>query len=194
VENGQVEFYVNGEKVNTSGSGSSFGELALMYNSPRAATVVAATDCNLWCLDRLTFRKILLGGSFKKRLMYDEFLKNLPLLSKLSTYDRAKLADALNTEFYNKGDVIIKEGDIGENFYFIEYGSALVLKESVEKPLTTLTKGSYFGEIALLNDLPRQATVMANEDTKVVTLGKSGFQRLLGPCVDVLKTQDPTRK
>lgn len=194
VENGQVEFYVNGTKVSTSGAGSSFGELALMYNSPRAATVVASTDCGLWCLDRLTFRKILLGRSFKKRILYDEFLKKVPILSKLTTYDRAKLADALNTKFYSKGDVIIKEGDVGENFYFIEYGSALVLKKGHNDPLTTLQKGDYFGEVALLNDLPRQATVMANENTKVVTLGKSGFQRLLGPVVEVLKLHDPTRK
>ncbi|KAL6940579.1 hypothetical protein ACO0QE_004486 [Hanseniaspora vineae] len=194
VENGQVEFYVNGTKVSTSGAGSSFGELALMYNSPRAATVVASTDCELWCLDRLTFRKILLGRSFKKRILYDEFLKKVPILSTLTTYDRAKLADALNTEFYSKGDVIIKEGDVGENFYFIEYGSASVLKKGHEKPLTILQKGDYFGEVALLNDLPRQATVTADENTKVVTLGKSGFQRLLGPVVEVLKLHDPTRK
>ncbi|KAG0676521.1 hypothetical protein C6P41_001320 [Kluyveromyces marxianus] len=192
VEDGTVEFYVNNQKVNTSSSGSSFGELALMYNSPRAATVIAATDCVLWALDRLTFRRILLGGSFKKRILYDDLLKNIPILKSLSTYDRAKLADALDTEYYEAGDVIIKEGDTGENFYFIEYGEAEVSKEN-QGVITKLGKGDYFGEVALLNDLPRQATVTATTRTKVATLGKSGFQRLLGPVVDVLKLNDPTR-
>ncbi|CDO94280.1 unnamed protein product [Kluyveromyces dobzhanskii CBS 2104] len=192
VEDGTVEFYVNNQKVNTSGPGSSFGELALMYNSPRAATVLAATDCILWALDRLTFRRILLGGSFKKRILYDDLLKNIPILKSLSTYDRAKLADALDTEYYEAGQTIIKEGDTGENFYFIEYGEADVLKKGKDV-IAKLGKGDYFGEVALLNDLPRQATVTATTRTKVATLGKSGFQRLLGPVVDVLKLNDPTR-
>ncbi|SCV99940.1 LAFE_0B05886g1_1 [Lachancea fermentati] len=192
VENGTVDFYVNHHKVNTSGPGSSFGELALMYNSPRAATVIASTDCILWALDRLTFRRILLGGSFKKRILYDDFLKSMPVLKSLSTYDRAKLADALDTEIYQPGETIIREGDSGENFYFIEYGQAEVTKKG-QGVIARLKKGDYFGEVALLNDLPRQATVTATEKTKVATLGKSGFQRLLGPAVEVLKLNDPTR-
>ncbi|SCV01646.1 LAMI_0G12794g1_1 [Lachancea mirantina] len=192
VEWGTVEFYVNNEKVNTSGAGSSFGELALMYNSPRAATVVASTDCILWALDRLTFRRILLGRSFKKRILYDEFLKSVPVLKSLTTYDRAKLADALDTELYNPGQMIIREGDAADNFYFIEYGEAEVSKKD-QGIIAHLKKGDYFGEVALLNDLPRQATVTAVKKTKVATLGKSGFQRLLGPAVEVLKLNDPTR-
>ena len=56
-----------------------------------------------------------------------------------------------------------------------------------------LTKGDYFGELALIKDLPRQATVEALDNVIVATLGKSGFQRLLGPVVEVLKEQDPTK-
>ncbi|SMN21145.1 similar to Saccharomyces cerevisiae YIL033C BCY1 Regulatory subunit of the cyclic AMP-dependent protein kinase (PKA) [Maudiozyma saulgeensis] len=193
VEKGIVEFYVNKQRVSTSGAGSSFGELALMYNSPRAATVIAQTDCILWVLDRLTFRKILLGSSFKKRLMYDDLLRSIPVLKSLTTYDRAKLADALDTQIYEAGQVIIKEGDSGENFYLVEYGKCSVTKKD-KGEVASLTKGSYFGEVALINDLPRQATVTATERTKVAFLGKSGFQRLLGPVVDVLKLNDPTRE
>ncbi|CCH60976.1 hypothetical protein TBLA_0D04800 [Henningerozyma blattae CBS 6284] len=192
VENGTVDFYVNGTKVNSSGPGSSFGELALMYNSPRAATVVATTPCILWALDRMTFRKILLGSSFKKRVMYDEFLKSVPILKGLSNYDRGKLADALDTEIYERDAVIIREGDHGENFYFIEYGACDVTKEK-DGLVAKLNPHDYFGEVALLNDLPRQATVTATEKTKVATLGKAGFQRLLGPVREVLEFNDPTR-
>ncbi|CCF55695.1 hypothetical protein KAFR_0A02590 [Kazachstania africana CBS 2517] len=192
VEDGNVEFIVNDAKVSSSGSGSSFGELALMYNSPRAATVIATSDCILWALDRLTFRKILLGSSFKKRVLYDDLLKSIPVLKSLTTYERAKLADALDTKYYEPDQVIIKEGDVGENFYLIEYGECQVTRED-KGLLTTLHKGDYFGEVALLNDLPRQATVTASKKTKVATLGKSGFQRLLGPAVEVLKLNDPTR-
>jgi cAMP-dependent protein kinase regulator len=190
VESGTVDFYVNGSKVSSSKEGSSFGELALMYNSPRAATVVAVTDVTAWALDRLTFRRILLEGTFNRRLMYEDFLKDVLVLSSLTSHERSKLADALSTEIYHKGDKIVCEGEKGESFYFIESGNCQVSKKD-EGVLTTLSKGDYFGEIALLNDLPRQATVEALDTVIVATLGKSGFERLLGNVLHVLKEQDP---
>lgn len=191
IELGTVDFFVNGNQVNSSGEGSSFGELALMYNSPRAATALASTDVTCWALDRLTFRRILLERTFNRRLMYEDFLKDVKVLSNLSNHERLKLADALSTEIYHKGDKIVQEGEKGESFYFIESGTCQVVKEG-KGPLVKLAKGDYFGEVALLNDLPRQATVEALDTVIVATLGKSGFSRLLGPAVDVLKSQDPT--
>jgi len=192
VESGTVNFFVNGEKVNNSGPGSSFGELALMYNSPRAATAIAETDLVLWALDRLTFRRILLAKTSKKRQLYESFLKEVPVLSRLSLFERSKLADALETESYKPGEVIIKEGEVGENFYLIIKGEADILKND-SGLVGTVKRGDYFGEVALLNDLPRQASVIAKTDVDVATLDKRGFQRLLGPAVEVLKRQDPTK-
>lgn len=186
LESGNVEFSVNKAYVSSSGPGSCFGELALMYNSPRAATVTATADCKLWRLDRLTFRGILLSCSFSNRLLYDNFLKSMSLLKSLSSHDREKLAQALNSEYYEPGDKIICEGDFGENFYFIEYGDVDVIKKD-KGVVARLSHGDYFGEIALLNNMPRQSTVTAITKTKVATVGKSGFQRLLGPVIDVLK-------
>lgn len=193
VELGTVDFYVNGSKVNSSSEGASFGELALMYNSPRAATVIAASEnVTCWALDRLTFRRILLEGTFNRRLMYEDFLKDVKVLSSLSNQERLKLADALSTEIYHKGDNIVTQGDVGENFYFIERGECNVIKEG-EGVVSKLGKGDYFGEVALLKDMPRQATVQAVDTVVVATLGKLGFTRLLGPAVQVLKSQDPTK-
>ncbi|TID31382.1 hypothetical protein CANINC_000011 [Pichia inconspicua] len=193
VEKGTVDYLVDGKVVNTSSDGSSFGELALMYNSPRAATVIAKTDCILWALDRLTFRRILLDGTSKKRSLYENFLKEVPVLQSLSSYERSKLADALNTEVFKAGENVVKEGEAGENFYFIEDGTAEVIKEG-QGVVATLKKGDYFGELALLYDSPRQATVKAITPLKAVSLNKSGFQRLLGPAVDILKLHDPTKQ
>lgn len=192
VEKGTVDYLVNGQIVNTSGDGSSFGELALMYNSPRAATVIAKTDCILWALDRMTFRRILLEGTAKKRSLYENFLKEVPVLQSLSAYERSKLADALSTQVFTPGQNVVTEGEAGENFYFIEDGTAEVIKEG-QGVVTTLKKGDYFGELALLHDSPRQATVRAVSSLKAVCLNKNGFQRLLGPAVDILKLHDPTK-
>lgn len=197
VETGSVDYVVNDQKVNTSGPGSSFGELALMYNSPRAATVLANEDCTCWALDRVTFRRILLDGTAKRRSLYEKFLKEVPILQSLSNYERSKLADALHSQTFKAGADVVVEGDKGENFYFIENGQADVIKG--DKIVAHLTKGDYFGELALLYDSPRQATVRAasnsdNDLLKVVCLNKNGFQRLLGPAVDILKVNDPTKE
>jgi cAMP-dependent protein kinase regulator len=190
VESGTVEFLRNGDKVGSAGPGSSFGELALMYNAPRAATVVATSDCILWALERMTFKKTLLTKTANQRNMYGEFLKSVPLLRGLSPYELSKLADALSSTVYQAGTVVVREGDSGEEFYLIEEGDAEVTKGS--EHVAHLTKGDYFGEVALLHDSPRQATVTATTRLKVAFLGKSAFQRLLGPVHDILKRNDPT--
>ncbi|KAK9491912.1 cyclic nucleotide-binding-like protein [Lipomyces doorenjongii] len=182
IESGTVDYYINGDKVSSSGPGSSFGELALMYNSLRAATVISTSPCVLWVLDGTTFRRILMERTASKRAMYEHFLREVPVLTSLTDWERAKIADALKAVEYNAGDVIIKEGDVGEHFYVIEDGEAEVYKEG-EGKVTDLVKGDYFGELALLNDAPRAATVVAKTNVRVVTLDKSGFKRMLGEVI-----------
>lgn len=194
VESGKLQYSVNGNVVGEPAvPGSSFGELALMYNAPRAATVTALEDSVLWALDRMTFRRILMDKTSKTRKLYGDVLKEVPILSVLDSYQLAKLADAMSSEVFNPGDVVIREGDTGEKFYIIESGEADVTKAQ-EGKVQELGKGGYFGEVALLNDSPRKATVTAKTKLRVVTLDKRGFQRLLGPAVDILKKQDPTQK
>lgn len=193
VEHGAVEYSIGDAVVGQEGVGASFGELALMYFSPRAATVKATTDSILWALDRITFRRILLDETATKRQMYKEFLKEVPILEHLTKYQLSKLADALLSESLEAGTSIIKEGDIGDKFYIIVSGQAEVFKKS-EGKVKNLTKASHFGEVALLNNLPRQATVIAKTKVSLVYLDKAGFERLLGPIADILKDQDPTRK
>jgi len=195
VETGTLDIYIskNGAppiKVGDYGPGASFGELALMYNAPRAATIMATSDCILWALDRITFRKILMENTSRKRKMYELFLEEVPLLSSLEPYERHKIADALESVTYNDSDIIIKQGDVGENFYLIESGEASVLQEDDKgevHEISTLHKGEYFGELALLTDKPRAATIKAKGKIKCATLGKKAFTRLLGPVVDIIK-------
>ncbi len=177
-----------GEKVATIQPGGSFGELALMYNAPRAATVISAeAGCILWALDRVTFRRILMDSTYQRRRMYESFLSEVPILSTLSSYERSKIADALETQKFPAGTTIIKEGDKGENFYLLESGMAEAYKSGTEKPVMVYNKGDYFGELALLNDAPRAASVVSKTEVKVATLGKDGFQRLLGPVEGIMR-------
>lgn len=206
VESGNFDIYVSktghvepgpdgmGTKVASSGPGTSFGELALMYNAPRAATVVSTEASILWQLDRITFRRILMDSAFQRRRMYESFLEEVPLFASLTPYERSKIADALDTHKYPAGSAIIKEGDVGDKFYILESGSAEAVKRGSDAPLKSYNKGDYFGELALLEDKPRAASVVSKSEVKVATLGKDGFQRLLGPVEGIMRRNDPRNK
>ncbi|ODM19116.1 cAMP-dependent protein kinase regulatory subunit [Aspergillus cristatus] len=200
VEKGSFDIYIHpsgsvqpgpdgmGNKVSTTGPGSSFGELALMYNAPRAATVVSVEPkSTLWALDRITFRRILMDSAFQRRRMYEAFLEEVPLLSSLKPYERSKIADALDAIKYSAGSTIITEGDPGDAFYLLESGEAEAFKEGEEGPVKDYKRGDYFGELALLDDKPRAASVVAKTDVKVARLGRDGFKRLLGPVEKILR-------
>ncbi|KAM7208701.1 cyclic adenosine monophosphate-dependent protein kinase [Naviculisporaceae sp. PSN 640] len=200
VERGSFDIYVNpsgalqpgpdgmGNHVDTIQSGGSFGELALMYNAPRAATVISAEPgCILWVLDRLTFRRILMESTFARRRMYESFLETVPLLSSLTPYERSKIADALTRQKFPAGHTIIREGDPGESFFLLVNGEAVAYKSGNNEPVKHYKKGDFFGELALLNDKPRAASVVSQTEVEVATLGKSAFQRLFGPVESILR-------
>jgi len=199
VESGVYNIYVNdGTKevlVGKCDSRGSFGELALMYNMPRAATVQAASEADggqgmLWAMDRQTFRRIVLRNAFQKRKMYESLLESVPLLSALNPYERMNLADALTAKKFDDGSVIVKQGSNADGMYFIESGVVDVHvtgNDGTEKLVTTIKNGGYFGELALVTHKPRAATVTANGDIRVAFLDVNAFERLLGPCMDVMK-------
>jgi len=203
IENGDFDIYINpsgsvetgadglGNKVGTIGPGGSFGELALMYNAPRAATVVSASKGGLlWALDRVTFRRILMDNAFQKRKMYEGFLEEVPVLASLKPYERAKIADALETAKFDAGANIITEGEPGDAFYLLEAGEAHAYKHGIEKPVKEYHRGDFFGELALLDDKPRAASVVAQTNVKVAKLGRDGFKRLLGPVESIMRREE----
>ncbi|KAG2209784.1 hypothetical protein INT47_001932 [Mucor saturninus] len=190
VESGTLDCFIGETKVTNYEAGGSFGELALMYNAPRAATIITTSDSVLWALDRITFRTILMENTSRKRRMYEIFLSEVNLLKSLESYEQHKIADALESVYFEDGQEVVKQGDVGDQFYIIESGEAIVLKtnaDGIQNKVNQLERGSYFGELALLNDSPRAATVVAHGRLKCATLGKKAFTRLLGPVLDILK-------
>ena len=89
----------------------------------------------------------------RKRRMYESFLEEVPILISLEPYERFKIADALESATYNEGDVVIKQGDSGDDFFIIESGEAECsqLDESGNSfSVLQLKKGDYFGGIRIL--------------------------------------------
>lgn len=173
------------------GPGDSFGELALLYNVPRAATITAQTEALLWALDRGCFTHIVKDSAIRKRERYEEFLKNIDLLGDMDPYERSQLSDALRTVTFQDGDYVIREGDWGDVFFIVESGAAKALKalNPGEEPVVVkeYSVGDYFGELALLRGEPRAASVVAVGALSCETLDRHSFKRLLGPLEDILR-------
>jgi serine/threonine protein kinase/CRP-like cAMP-binding protein len=174
-------------------SGSSFGELALMYGSPRAATIRAKSDCILWFIDRRDFKGIT--GSHKQRreeIILDTLRKvkigENVLGDVLRSSDIDAMALATQSDSFAKDDVIIRQGERGDAFYIIESGTVDVfIAEQGADPVARLTSGHFFGEKALMSEDVRQATCIASTDAKCLTLMREDFVRMLGNLQDLLE-------
>ena len=100
----------------------------MLYNAPRAATIKAKTDAHLYELDRYTFNHIVKEASQRRRDKYEDFLQSVSILQTVDSYERSKIADAIKEQTFEEGDLIIKEGDEGSDFFIIIEGEAVAKK------------------------------------------------------------------
>jgi len=194
IESGIYSIYVlidgSPKQVGKYENSGSFGELALMYNMPRAATIQAETVGLIWGMDRQTFRRIVLKSAFKKRQMYEKLIETVPLLKALESYERMNVADALQPRTFKCGTQIIQQGNSADGMYFVEDGTvriSVVGDNGQEAEVSRVSKGGYFGELALVTHKPRAASVFAVDNVKLAFLDVDAFERLLGPCMEILK-------
>ena len=171
--------------------GESFGELALLYNAPRAATIRAKTDATCWALDRECFNNIVKDAAVKRREKYENTLKKVEILKSIDPYELGQICDALKTKTFKKGEYIIKQGDKGDIFYILDEGKAHAEKVFEEgKPAQNVKEyesGGFFGELALLKGEPRAASIIADSKCKCLYLDRMAFKRLLGPLENILQ-------
>ncbi|XP_048403740.1 protein kinase, cAMP-dependent, regulatory, type II, alpha A isoform X2 [Stegostoma tigrinum] len=200
IERGTYDIYVNKDGkpllVGKYDNHGSFGELALMYNTPRAATIVATTEGALWGLDRVTFRRIIVKNNAKRRRTYETFIESVPLLKSLELSERMKIVDVLGVRTYQDNELIIAQGDKADCFFIVESGEVKIMiksktlasqQDKTEVEIARCTKGQYFGELALVTNKPRAASAYAVGEVKCLVMDIQAFERLLGPCMDIMK-------
>ena len=186
VERGETSVRVDGHEVAKLSRGDYFGERALINNEPRAATIVATTDVSCLVLNRKTFVSML--GSIEEARCFAG-LAECPTLAPLSDTQLTDIASSMKMQTFVEGDVVFQEDTVGDAFYVIIDGTFSVTRASASEPLATLTRGQYFGELALLRKDKRAATVTcASARAKVAYMTKSSFEKKIGNLEVLRKT------
>jgi CRP-like cAMP-binding protein/Zn-dependent protease len=168
--------------LSTAGPGESFGELGLLEQAPRAATVRAVEESELFEVSKGTFDQLLADMAsvpdFAPTLQAAADLRRLPPFAALEPAAIAELLEQGRWISLPPGEELIREGEPGDAFYAIGSGRVEVLRGG--RALRTLGPGEFFGEVALLEDVPRTATVRTLTPVRVFRLERAGFDRVVG--------------
>jgi CRP-like cAMP-binding protein len=179
------------------GADEFFGETALLTGKPRSSASRAATHTNLWVLYRSDFDDLVnrypsisvaLSKVLSQRLtemdqrFTESHLRNLKLLADLSSSQLEDVSGRLHPARYRQGEEIIREGEPGDEMYFIESGRVQVVRGDGDGAmlLAEMAAGDLFGEMALLTGNPRSASVVALSNLDVWVLSQADFEELVG--------------
>lgn len=194
VYKGGVTYHVDGNEVGSSDAGSSFGELSLLYKSPRAATVKAKGDCCTFRVDQKSFRSVLQKKNMQSAEQKLELLKKINFLDGMETFDLQKLSSAMKAVPFSPNDYLVKKGEAGDAFFLIQEGTVKVTDITVGNTNfedAQLGEGDYFGERALITSEPRAANVIAVTKGIAMSIDKDTFELVLGNLHElILKSQD----
>ncbi|KAG2485663.1 hypothetical protein HYH03_015635 [Edaphochlamys debaryana] len=159
-----------------------FGDVALLFHSPRTASVVAKTNITVWAMDRRTFLKFVMKHAQGARAL--RFLRKLPLLKGLSDNDLIRAASRMPQRMYEDGQPLIRIGERGDELFLIRYGKVRVFRpdgNGGRVEVAVLGRGQFVGERAVINDKLRSADCVAQGQVQVVVLKKREFMDLDNP-------------
>jgi CRP-like cAMP-binding protein len=173
-----------GEELRTLrslGRGESFGEVGLAEAAPRTATVRAADDVDVFEIDKGTFGElladILQAPRFAPTMQAVADLRKMACFSHLETDELVELVEQGEWVNVAPGETVVEEGEEGDAFFALSSGQVEVSQNG--RPIRTMGPGAHFGEIALLLDVPRTATVRAVTPVRAFRLGREGFDKLI---------------
>ena len=189
VVSGEVLVEVSGQPSGTPwfplGAGQFFGELGLISGRRRSATVKAGADCVLLEAPRRAMLKLMASVESVRKQVDETFLRRAvsnylaPMVPKAELDEL--IADGVEVRTYGGGELLFKEGDAPDGVYLIRRGSVMISRVlgGREVVLSYLSAGNYLGEMALLSETPRMATVKATVTTEVLVLKADSFKRVL---------------
>lgn len=178
LKTGSVRFEMHGELVGNAGEGKTFGELSLLYSSPRTASVIADTDVTIYRVDQKTFRYIMQSQTMKTEQAKKKLLQGVKFLNFLDQSDINKLVQTMVPRVFEKGECIAGSVDESQLLYVIQEGRVRVTDNESRE----LGPGDYFGETALLNkhDSEKPFTAVAITRVLLLYIDKDTFEKVVG--------------
>ena len=175
---GRAEVKVHGNQVSVLEPGMSFGEGALLQNTPRNNTIDTIEATKLWGLGRNVFKKVvgeMNAATFQENM---EIVGNTTIFKDLRIEQKEVLVESLTVLYFNPKAVIIQEGDNGNLLFIIKEGNTLCTKNGQE--ICRFSKGEFFGEQALFFKTQRMATVSAIDQVKCLAIDSETLTKVLG--------------
>ncbi len=181
-------------KVGTYIKGSAFGELALIFGSPRAATITAMSDnCKLWSLEREAYRSVISQIRYKQHKEKNAFLKTCVISGNAFTdlFDEYQLEDltiATKVDVFEVGEAILREGEMGDTFYIVKSGRVDTYRKKgrEEEKVGSIEEKKTFGTTSLLKGAPNPFTYKAANRVTVFYLTRLDFEAIMGRMQDVI--------
>ncbi len=183
------------------------GEHAFMSHLKHDSTAVAETDTRVLMLDRPTFDRWVSKYPQIKNTVEDFYRKRVlakvlavtPLFEGVPDNIRLALAERFNVCRFQRGEVIVREGERGDTFYLIRAGRVLVTTSRMDATggivnLGQMGAGSFFGEVSLLTNKPRTATVIAGQDVELMELTREDFNAIAARFPSVRKVVEAYQK
>jgi len=169
--------------------GANFGELALLYNAPRNATVTAVGEVSVFVMERSAYRYVNVTMHQEEDDNRFGFLRSVKLFQPLLANEITLIDMALTARECQPGETIFNQGDAPDFFFLVKEGTCegKAVKDNDETEVFIKNVGAFFGELALLNDEPRNATIIAGDaGCTLLQLSQDDFNQLLGPLRNIL--------
>lgn len=198
ISDGKAEVIKDGKRIKILSQGDSFGEIALIHNVKRTCTIKSLTILELWGISRKVFKQLI------KEISNASYQENKELLSSITTFQmldeqqKDMLLNSLVLMKFAPKQKIFSINDEGMALYIIKEGtvSCIVKGQEVQR----MIKGQYFGEIALLNNAPRNATVVAYNSVTCLLASKESLKETFGDslhkvlynngiCLEIMKNE-----
>jgi CRP-like cAMP-binding protein len=176
--------FIQGNSVIRLGTGDFFGELPILEDNLCTATVKAQTKGRMIVIPREIFLQLAdrttVGKKLRKLHQMRPALLQCGWVKELPVQITDRLAEKVNRRVFKAGEKITHEGEKGDEIFYLESGQASVfmtVNGQAEK-ITSMANNQFFGEMAVIGDGIRTATVIAEEDTSVLILRRPDFERL----------------
>eukprot|EP00927_Polykrikos_kofoidii_P004110 TRINITY_DN1162_c0_g3_i1.p1 TRINITY_DN1162_c0_g3~~TRINITY_DN1162_c0_g3_i1.p1 ORF type:complete len:901 (-),score=162.04 TRINITY_DN1162_c0_g3_i1:195-2897(-) len=186
---GTLEVSVDKKVCNTLSKGSAFGGLALIYNCPRTATVVAVDDSSVWGANGATFHRVLRENCQKHFASNRVVLDSIHLFDGLNDQQKNAVCEAVFMQVLKAKTRMVTQGEAPAGVYFVKRGNLSVMENANVnangeviggKEIGKLGPGDCYGERALLNNKPQTATVVATGNCEILCISTDGLTEALG--------------